>query len=253
LWLGVYAYENIVVANPDAAPNLFHGQPGGPQASMIAFLVARPNFVLDGSGLSRVEIWAVTDDASSTEKVVEKEPKLLGSAELHSGVDPVTQIWTLPIPEEPFFATDIFARGFDQDGDMIGEVSLPYIGASQIHDVLWGNPPTTTVSGQSTQRNFSFTLRPGQKISAGGLIVRLVRIENDSRCPQAAVCVWAGEVVARMELSLGNNEEIFDIRSTGSPYAFQNYRIAIAGVDPGRSAVPPAQSQYRITFEVQRL
>lgn len=245
LWLGIYAYDNIIIPGSPAAVNR-QDQPG----MMTAFLVARPNLVVDAVALSKVEIWAVP--VSATE-ISESDYQLLGSATLQSGSDPVLQIWTLPIPAEPVPATEIFAKGFDMEGEFVGQMSLPYLGASQIFNAVWaGSQPTATSSSPDIQRHFSFVLGVGEETTVGGLTVRLMEIESDSRCPRTAVCVWAGEVVARIRLTAGARNETVALHSMSAPATFGSYEIGITGVSPARLSTPPAQGEYRITFSVER-
>jgi hypothetical protein len=246
LWLGIYAYDNIVIIGNQVVPAGQY-QPG----ALTAFLVARPNLIVDGSALSKVEIWAVP---VSVTEISESDYKLLGNATLPAGSDPLTQIWTLPIPAEPVAATEIFAKGFDMKGEFVGQMSLPYLGATQIFNAIWaGAPAAATSSVADTQRHFSFALKVGEKATVGGLTVRLIKIESDSRCPHNAVCIWAGEVAARVQLTSGNRNETVVLHSMSVPSTFGNYQIGITGVSPTRLNTLPAQSDYRITFSVEKM
>jgi hypothetical protein len=50
-----------------------------------------------------------------------------------------------------------------------------------------------------------FLLAPGENASIEGedLTVRFVGVISDSRCPQGAVCIWAGEVSCTLEITYG--------------------------------------------------
>ena len=245
LWLGIYAYNNIVISS-GIPISTRQDQPG----KITAFLVARPNLIVDGSNLSKVEIWAVP---VSVTEIYESDYKLVGNATLQSGSDPLTQIWALPIPAEPVAAIEIFAKGFDLKGEFVGQMSLPYLGAVQISNAVWpGTPPEATSSVPNTQRHFSFALKVGEKATAGGLIVKLIDIESDSRCPQTAVCIWAGEVAAKVQLTVGNRNETVILHSMSALSIFDGYQIGITDVSPARFRTPPAPSEYRITFSVER-
>lgn len=81
-----------------------------------------------------------------------------------------------------------------------------------------------------------FTLAPGQSASITGadLAVRFAEVTGDSRCPQGAECIWAGEVSCRLEIT------------------HQGVTDAKVLVEPGSSG--PAQTDYagyRITFDIQ--
>lgn len=246
LWLGIYAYNNIVIS-AGIPISTRQDQPG----KVTAFLVARPNFVVDGANLGKVEIWAVP--ASVTE-IFESDYKLLGNAVLQPGGDPSIQIWTLSIPAAPVAAIEIFAKGFDLKGGFVGQISLPYLGATQIFNAVWSGPvPDATSSVPDTQRHFSFDLKVGEKKTAGGLTVQLVDIESDSRCPKTAVCIWAGEVTTKVQLSVGNRKEIVILRSMNPPATFDGYQVGITDVSPARLGTSPAASEYSVTFSVERV
>lgn len=246
LWLGIYAYENIVVSSGVPISDRQN------QAGMLtAFLVARPNLIVDGSNLGKVEIWAVP---ASANEISEEDYKLLGAAALQPGGDSLTQIWTLPIPAEPVTSTEIFAKGFDMRGDFVGQISLPYLGATQIWNAIWAAPhPEATSSVPSAQRHFSFALKVGEKATAGTLVVKLLSIGGDSRCPKMAVCIWAGEVTAKVQLTVGDRDETVLLHSMSAPSTFDGYEIGITDVSPERLGAAPAESEYRITFSVERM
>ncbi len=50
----------------------------------------------------------------------------------------------IPHPVGTAAATGIFAKGFDAEGKLVGTKLLPYQGASQIYDALWGGEQTGT-------------------------------------------------------------------------------------------------------------
>src|ERR1044072_9323546 len=183
LVLSVYAYKHIIITNPGLNDDLSgaSGQSDVP-TRITAFKVERPNLVLEGSNLSRVEIWAVPTGIG----VSESNHYLLGTATLRSDSAAAAQVWTLPIPAEPVSATEIYAKGFDRDGAATARVSLPYTGATSIYYAVGGNPSgsgsggSSTGSGQDTQRNFSFSLSVGQQRTVGSPTGKLVRITGDS-------------------------------------------------------------------------
>lgn len=216
---------------------------------MTAFLVARPNLVVNGTALSRVEIWAVPAGTD----IAEEDHKLLGNVSLHAGSPSSTQIWSMPIPAEPILATEIYARAFDASGTLVEQISLPYLGATQIHNFVWSDIPGTPISSGYARSDFSIALRVEEKSSAGGLEMELMRIVSDSRCPRDAICVWSGEVEVQVRLTVGDQSQIANLRSAGPAHAFGNYHITIAGVAPTRTEILPSKEDYRITFQVQRM
>jgi len=101
--------------------------------------VRRPNVVIHGAYLHRVEVWAIP---TGTE-VTPDEYTLLGNAKRSNAAGP-KEIWLLPIPpcatDTRLLATEIFAMAFDAKGTLLGTKSLPYNGASAVHETLCGTP-----------------------------------------------------------------------------------------------------------------
>lgn len=48
----------------------------------------------------------------------------------------------------------------------------------------------------------SAKVRVGQTLVVDGIKVRFTGVENDSRCPMDAICVWAGDAVANFSVEL---------------------------------------------------
>jgi hypothetical protein len=106
-----------------------------PQITRIE--VDRPKVVVRGAYLDKVEIWAVpTGTGITPENYV-----LLGTAERKNAAG-AEEIWLFPIPscatETRLLATEVFAKAFGPNGTFIGNKSLPYVGASAVHDALCG-------------------------------------------------------------------------------------------------------------------
>jgi hypothetical protein len=95
--------------------------------------IKRPNLVVRGSNLSKVELWAIPTGTGITPD----EYMLLGTAKRRNAAGP-NEIWVFPIPSAHLSVTDIFAKSFDGQGRLIGTKSLPQQGAGQIYDALWG-------------------------------------------------------------------------------------------------------------------
>jgi len=103
--------------------------------------IARPNIVVHGAFLSRVEVWAVPTGTGITPS----EYILLGKA-VRSNVAGPKETWLFRIPpcatDTRLLATEIFVQAFDGFGVNIGKKSLPSAnaGASAVHAALCGAP-----------------------------------------------------------------------------------------------------------------
>ncbi|CEP69099.1 Uncharacterized [Moorella glycerini] len=100
-------------------------------ASIDSFTIAQPDLVIKGKNLARVEIWAVPTGTG----VTEKDYTLLGQASKQAETGG-QQVWTFPIPRVTILATEIFARGYDEQGRDASRVSLPVEGVTALNKAL---------------------------------------------------------------------------------------------------------------------
>ena len=113
-----------------AAPQLDH-------AKVHSVRIKRPNILIRGEYLSKVEVWAVpTGTGITPEQFV-----LLGNAKrtTSTGVD---ELWLFPIPpcesDTHLLATELFVKGLNRKGEAASTKSLPYSGATALHQALCG-------------------------------------------------------------------------------------------------------------------
>jgi hypothetical protein len=102
-----------------------------PAARLTSFAIDRPNLVVKGRYLARVEIWAIPAGTGITEK----DYTLLGPTvkKVETGGE---QVWIFPIPKETILATALFARGYDEQGRDVGRVALPVEGVTALNKAL---------------------------------------------------------------------------------------------------------------------
>ncbi len=113
------------------------------EPEIASISVERPNIVVEGKGLTKVEIWGVPTGTEVTEDAF----KLLGEAKYQATNAAGVEIWIFPIPETPLLMTGLIAKGYGQDGMLAGQVSLTEVGATSVYNLLWA---TTTDSNAST-------------------------------------------------------------------------------------------------------
>jgi hypothetical protein len=88
----------------------------------------------------------------------------------------------------------------------------------------------------------------------GALAVRFLRVVEDSRCPQGALCIWAGDVIVELGVTRPADTEVkvqlsafLDPRSA----TVSGYRIDLIGVEPvTRSWEAVPASAYRVQLMV---
>jgi hypothetical protein len=104
----------------------------------------------------------------------------------------------------------------------------------------------------------TFTLAPGQVAHIGreGPYLAFRRVSGDSRCPMDVVCVWAGDGVVAVEVSLNGSSWVPGELHTDPerpPVEVGDYRIRLTELQPyPRSTERTDPGRYRATFTVTR-
>jgi hypothetical protein len=91
----------------------------------------------------------------------------------------------------------------------------------------------------------------GETIRIVDLVVTPRAVIEDSRCPRAVTCVWAGRVVLRVQVDDGSRRRTFDLDSQ-RPIQIGDGMLALAEVSPGRdsrSAVTPSAYRFSFTYD----
>lgn len=90
--------------------------------------------------------------------------------------------------------------------------------------------------------------RLGEDIRMGGLVVRPLRVTEDSRCPVNVTCVWAGRVVLSVRVSGLAGEQVV---STMAPLRLPSGAVLeLASVWPLRYHGVEAREPYRFGFRL---
>ena len=88
----------------------------------------------------------------------------------------------------------------------------------------------------------------GEVANLEGLTVRPLEIVEDSRCPAAVQCVWAGRVRIRAEISGDGTREL----TLGEPAAVSGGTLTLVDVRPGKrtpETIPQRAYQFTFRFE----
>jgi hypothetical protein len=121
-----------------------------------------------------------------------------------------------------------------------------------------GEPAAPNENPVFVQANTPFQLRPGTTVSVGdsGLLIAFRGVGSDSRCPTDVVCVWAGDAVARIQVTVGRMAwTSHDLHTTLEPreIQFREWTIRLVSLEPARQSnreIPAGQ--YLLTLEVTR-
>jgi len=108
------------------------------EAKLNRVEVKRPNVVIRGAYLSKVELWAVPSGTEITPDMA----GVVGSATRSSKAGS-KEVWLFsvepcPLDEKGISVTEVFVKAFDRQGKVVATKSLPYHGASEVHEGLCG-------------------------------------------------------------------------------------------------------------------
>ena len=90
----------------------------------------------------------------------------------------------------------------------------------------------------------------GQIAVVNGLRIRPIEVVDDSRCPAAVNCVWAGRLTVRARMNGPGWTQIRDFE-LGVAQAVDRYRVTLVAAEPEKAAPGGIDPRaYRFTFAV---
>ncbi|HSM14607.1 MAG TPA: hypothetical protein VLA66_11125 [Thermoanaerobaculia bacterium] len=114
-----------------------------------------------------------------------------------------------------------------------------------------------TIEAEPEPEDGGFVLAVGEQARAGDgpLLVRFVRVVEDSRCPTGVTCVWAGRAVVEVAASLEDREvpeRNLELEVGAAPAELYGWRLAAARLDPHpRAEERTATEDYRLELAVE--
>jgi hypothetical protein len=102
------------------------------------------------------------------------------------------------------------------------------------------------------------TLKAGEykRVAGEQLGVGFTRVLNDSRCPIDAVCVWAGDATAQIELTApGGRTGTVELHTPGDPKSatWNGVEITLLELQPApRAGEPTRPAAYSVRLQVER-
>lgn len=116
----------------------------------------------------------------------------------------------------------------------------------------------------AAQGTSEVTLRVGQerRVASGRVRIKLISVTNDSRCPENARCVWAGNAKVKVQVRVrGGETRVLELntseRGPGTGPTGGNvdsYRVKLENLTPGRMTNRTIrQKDYRATFSITKL
>ncbi len=129
--------------------------------------------------------------------------------------------------------------------------------------VLWLLMFTVGCAGSNKEvtagLNKEFTLRIGQTAAIQGesLLVGLVEVVGDSRCPRGVTCIWQGEVTCAVRVTVnGVTEDVVwkqpGLTAEQSRIAYKGYRFAFEVEPYPEAGQTISQDEYRIRMVVSK-
>lgn len=89
-----------------------------------------------------------------------------------------------------------------------------------------------------------------QKILNGGIYITPIQVVSDSRCPIDVQCIWAGEILIKVELKKGDVVREVELKEGGS-VIFEDREISLMSVIPEKNTKNPTpQEDYQFIFNV---
>ncbi len=203
--------------------------------AITSLTLEKPNFIIKSRGLANVEVWGIPTGTA----VVESSYIKIGIAKVDI-VDGKEQRWEIPVPKDPLLLTEIFAKGFDVEGRLVGKAVLPITGASEIYSKIWLEAPQQTLF-----------LKVGESGTMGELTVKVLKVVSDSRCPKDVVCIQAGNVVVELELTLSSKTSKVNVASDEEGKPFEGYFVQVKDVLPETiSDTKIPEEEYVITISI---
>jgi len=97
------------------------------------------------------------------------------------------------------------------------------------------------------------TLKTGDQRAIRGLTVTFVGVKEDSRCPDNARCVWAGNAVVELRIEGGADSVAMTLNSGIEPKAIgvQGLRFTIASLLPTPVIGAPTPASHDLTLHIE--
>lgn len=120
------------------------------------------------------------------------------------------------------------------------------------------NPtPSSPIPEVTLSTPFTLTLNETIQVNtndASGLNVSFVAVENDSRCPIGAQCIWAGEATVQLNISSTTMpEQKISLKTNNQPVEFDGYLVTLIDLSPIPTMdVKTDPNGYRATLSISK-
>jgi hypothetical protein len=102
------------------------------------------------------------------------------------------------------------------------------------------------------------TLKTGQQKRAGKgeITIKFLSVEEDSRCPEKAACVWQGNARIKVRIGFRKGEsKVVEMNSDMGPKGDQigGWAIYLTSLTPKPLGKNASRQRYHATFEISRM
>lgn len=95
-------------------------------------------------------------------------------------------------------------------------------------------------------------VKVGSSTFINGVVVELLEILEDSRCPSDVKCVWAGQARLKAYLRSDTDQATVELVTNGEAAAIDTYQVSIWRVEPAvESAGEIPAEDYEVVFKVE--
>lgn len=113
-------------------------------------------------------------------------------------------------------------------------------------------------NGVDLGQEFSLSIGQSASMNDSDLGITLLEILADSRCPKDVTCVWAGEAVASVAITLGDSTEIMTLTQPGlssvnTSVTYGEYRIYFDVQPYPEEAQEISQDEYELVLTIVKL
>ena len=112
------------------------------------------------------------------------------------------------------------------------------------------------VHGRTSKGGFEIGVGKERKVEGSDLTLAFLEVTEDSRCPEGAMCIWAGNARARMTVRTPRCEPVeFGLNTNVLPreFVFGDYKIGLAKLTPHPSIKNGLDaSKYTVELAVSR-
>jgi hypothetical protein len=112
---------------------------------------------------------------------------------------------------------------------------------------------TTSAEQNNPKIGESFDLKIGESVSIKDetLTFQFVNVPDDSRCPEGAVCVWAGN--AKVIIKISDTKDTLNTYLNPKETTYDSYKITLSKLSPyPKVGVPRDTTQYVGQFVVTK-